>query len=405
MTGQLKQMPGVSLVRNVSCQTDAELVSAFRSTDWNFHHSTTENDAHNIHPFPAKFIAQIPRKVLELVSVSSGTAVLDPFCGSGTTLLEAQNAGHSFVGVDLNPIAVLISRVKTDGLQPDALDVLRSTVEVAQDQYKLRAYVIPDIPRLSHWFRPDVASAMACLVDAIRDAKCTDALRQFMRLSLSAITVRVSNQESETRYAAIEKRVSGEDVFRLLERSGCAIASKLSKSYSGLFSPTKRAGLVIQADARNIGQLTIPPVSVVITSPPYPNAFEYWLYNKYRMYWLGYDPISVRGSEIGARPHYVSPNGDTLHDFATEMAAAFVGVAKHLINDAVVAIVVSSQCKIRGEVLDVPTMLENALVEIGYAPLARVTRTIPRTRKAFNPDIGSIESETLLVMRWRSQWT
>ena len=41
-----------------------------------------------------------------------------------------------------------------------------------------------------------------------------------------------------------------------------------------------------------------------MTSPPYPNAYEYWLYHKYRMYWLGMDPIAVRQQEIGARPHY-----------------------------------------------------------------------------------------------------
>ena len=46
----------------------------------------------------------------------------------------------------------------------------------------------------------------------------------------------------------------------------------------------------------------------LVTSPPYPNAYEYWLYHKYRMYWLGFDPIPIRENEIGARPHYFKTN-------------------------------------------------------------------------------------------------
>jgi site-specific DNA-methyltransferase (cytosine-N4-specific) len=244
---------------------------------------------------------------------------------------------------------------------------------------------------------------MACITDSIRNAECSEEVRNFLRLSLSAITVRVSNQESETRYAAIDKPVQPSDVFKMFEKSGYSIASKLLKSCSNLFSPRKSTGSIFNADARDIGKLTMPPISLVVTSPPYPNAFEYWLYNKYRMYWLGYDPVGVREMEIGARPHYVSSKGDTIHDFSAQMAAAFIGISKHLVDDAVIAIVVSSDCRIRGGVFDVPALLEQALTKAGYTPLAQVRRTIPRTRKAFNPEIGSIESETLMFMRWQEQ--
>jgi len=219
---------------------------------------------------------------------------------------------------------------------------------------------------------------------------------------LSAITVRVSNQESETRYAALQKPIQALDVFRMFQKAGETIATKLQKSGSNLFSPTGPGGRIFNLDARDIGKLDMPPISLLITSPPYPNAFEYWLYNKYRMYWLGYDPVSVREVEIGARPHYVSSKkGDTIHDFSAQMATVFNGVSKHLVRGAVVAVIVSSDCRIRGEVFDVPALLEEALADIGYEPLTQVRRTIPRTRKAFNPEIGSIESETLVFMKWQ----
>jgi hypothetical protein len=393
-------MANRALLERSSVGPDDRVIAALHATDWDFPDSTTENDAHNIHPFPAKFIAQIPRTILSLFRVAPGSVVLDPFCGSGTTLLEAKNAGADFVGVDLNPIAVLISKVKTDGIQPHALQILHSVALAAHSRFLSGEYCIPEIPRLDHWFRPEIAAAMACISGEIKTAECSDELRDFLRLALSAITVRVSNQESETRYAALTKSTQATDVFRIFEKAGENIATKLQKSSLSLFSPRRGTGKLFTSDARDIGNLDLPPVSLVITSPPYPNAFEYWLYNKYRMYWLGYDPISVRKVEIGARPHYVSSKGDTIHDFSAQMAVVFSAISKHLVRGALAAVVVSSDCRIRGEVFDVPSLLEASLIRTGYEPLTQVRRRIPRTRKSFNPEIGSIESETLLFMRW-----
>ncbi len=384
----------------VTGDQESQLIAALNATDWDFHDSVGDADAHSIHPFPAKFIPQIPRKILSLFDVPPDTAVLDPFAGSGTTLLEAQSAGHNFVGIDLNPIAALICRVKTAGVPSGALDFARQVAGSARTALKGKRFLLPEIPRLEHWFRPEVSEAMACIVREIDGLSCSEQAKDFLRLALSAITVRVSNQDSETRYAAIPKQIGEADVFRLFARSADSIALKLQRSNT-LFSESRQRGRIIREDARRIADLQLPPISLVITSPPYPNAFEYWLYNKYRMYWLGFDPIFVREHEIGARPHYSCNNGESIEDFLSQMATVFEGISKHLIDNAAIAVVIGSECRIRGGVFDVPTALDRTLVDIGYDPLTSVQRRIPRTRKAFNPEIGSIESETLLFMRWR----
>jgi hypothetical protein len=381
---------------------DSQLISDLEASDWDFTHSTNESDAHNIHPFPAKFIAEIPRKVFSFFSVPPGTAVLDPFAGSGTALLEAQRSGVDFVGVDLNPIAVLISRVKTGGPIIGGVDTARNISAAAQKRLQSKHFTIPEIPRLGHWFQPDVAAAMSCITTEIEELESNSKMKDFLSLCLSAITVRVSNQESETRYAALDKRLDPSDVFRLFEKSAASIAAKLQRSDT-LFSRRTGIGNVIQSDAREIGNIEMPPISLVVTSPPYPNAYEYWLYNKYRMYWLGFDPIHVREREFGARPHYVSSNGDTINDFLDQMIATFEGTARHLIDGAYAVILVASECTIRGQVHDLPARLEEALRRISYKPLTQIKRRIPRTKKAFNPDIGSIESETLLFLRWEGK--
>ena len=80
---------------------------------------------HNFHPYPAKFVPQIPRILIEALT-DVGDTVLDPFCGSGTSLVEASILQRYSVGFDLNPIAGLISRVKTTVLSEAQLGEILS---------------------------------------------------------------------------------------------------------------------------------------------------------------------------------------------------------------------------------------------------------------------------------------
>ena len=87
------------------------------SVDWDFSDASVDSLA-NIHPYPARFINEIPKHLIEEIGCPEGTIILDPFCGSGTTLVEAQRHGFDSVGIDLNPIACLISRVKRSLYRP-----------------------------------------------------------------------------------------------------------------------------------------------------------------------------------------------------------------------------------------------------------------------------------------------
>ncbi len=370
----------------------SEKLDAIRKADWNFLEVERQRPIHRIHPYPAKFIPQIPDQLIRLLRPENASVIFDPFCGSGTTLVEAQRAGHPAIGIDVNPIAALISRVKT---RPSSRPILPTACEAIRTATKGQA-PIPFIPRLDHWFERDVQRALAGLVAAIEGAQ-DEAMREALKVALSSIIVRVSNQDGDTRYAAIKKNVSAELVYDLFKSA----ASDLDKAHNDAFGGLFRNGFVpVKVITKDILQ-TAPAdvgwqVGLVITSPPYPNAYEYWLYHKYRMYWLGMDPLAVRSAEIGARPHYFKKNHKTAADFEREMTKLFALLASVMLPDAIACFVVGRSI-IHGRTIDNVDVLERAGLTHGFRRLLVVDREIPPTRKAFNPAHGTITAEALVV--------
>src|SRR5258708_3999765 len=100
-------------------QPASELSISLDEINWDFVARPTPSPLESIHPYPAKFIGDIPRSLISIIGLPTGTVVFDPFCGSGATLVESQRLGHHAVGIDLNPIACLISRVKTRPIPSD----------------------------------------------------------------------------------------------------------------------------------------------------------------------------------------------------------------------------------------------------------------------------------------------
>src|SRR5258706_9270698 len=132
--------------------------------DWDFKKSKSEL-IHSIHPYPAKFISDIPKALLSQFPIPKNSLVFDPFCGSGVTLVEAQKAGIESLGVDLNPIACLISRVKINQFDFDIVTEVDKIIEKAKS--KKGRVLIPKIPNVDHWFKKDIQKALTLLINEI----------------------------------------------------------------------------------------------------------------------------------------------------------------------------------------------------------------------------------------------
>ena len=380
------------MVVNAANGLAAPVARSLAEVDWDFPNRVAHSGIEGIHPYPAKFVAELPRALLAALPVPPGTAVLDPFCGSGTTLVECQRRGFPSVGIDLNPIACLMTRVKTSS-QPDGLDdAADAIITLAR---RVRAPEVPQIPNLDHWFNSQVQNALAALSDAL--GMLLPAHRDALRLALSSIIVRVSNQESDTRYAAVEKNVTTEDVFTKFLRAARNIRKVLHERDYSLVPAT-----VFEADTLALNPMRIDnQIGMVITSPPYPNAYEYWLYHKYRMYWLNFDPISVKEREIGARAHFFKRNHHTADDFVGQMARTFDLIRKVLVRDGYACFVIG-RSRIHGRIVDNADIVEEVARAAGFERVFVTERILSAKRKSFNLSHANIKRESVLVLRRRA---
>lgn len=371
-------------------QSRTTTCSRLSNIDWSFSNRKKAPAIEGIHPYPAKFIGDIPRAFIENLSIPLGTKIFDPFCGSGTTLVEAQRAGFSAVGIDLNPIACLLARVKTSPLE----NKFESVVEEVISRAKAVKSITPSqIPNVDHWFRSDIQIAVTGLAQAISSAEYAPWLDP-LRLALSSILVRVSNQESDTRYAAIEKNISRDDVFSFFAASASKLQRALEDQKWNLTPADVIEGNTLEVPPERVGN----DVGLVITSPPYPNAYEYWLYHKYRMWWLGFDPISVKAREIGARAHFFKKNAHTAEFFVDQMKATFSLIDSVLVKSGYVCFVVG-RSKIHGQIVDNGDIIHKVAMERGFESISRFERVMNANRKSFNLSHANIKTETMLVFQ------
>ena len=370
---------------------EASLTAKLRDVQWDFPERVAHSDIEGLHPYPAKFVAELPRALLNILPIPTGAAVLDPFCGSGTTLVECQRKAVPSFGIDLNPIACLMARVKTTPVPPGLAHSIDSVLANAKS---IRHPSVPVIPNLDHWFMPNVQEALARLTTAIAEA--SELHSDILRLALSSIIVRVSNQDSDTRYAAVSKAVTSENVFAWFLRAAQRIGDALSERRYLLSEAT-----VIEADTLAVDPRRIPlPVGLVITSPPYPNAYEYWLYHKYRMWWLGFDPLAVKEREIGARAHFFKTNHHTADDFTRQMSETFQLLQKLMVQDGFACFVVG-RSRIHGKIVDNAQVIEEVGRAAGFVLEFSTERVLSPNRKSFNLSHANIKTETVLVLRYR----
>ena len=374
-------------------------IDTLRQTDFDFDTASTSGLTHGIHPYPAKFIPQIPRTVIDALS-APGDTVADVFCGSGTTLVEAMIAGRHAIGVDANPIAVLIARAKTARIDEDIagqlLDLARRA-DAARQLVSKPGWASdgwrPSGDNLDFWFEPNAIEELAEALKWIHEVT-HEQVRLLATAAFSSIVVAASRQDSDTRYVRTAKRLSRGDIVLRFARSLRSI-TKSALDFSAMAHPEIRVN-VIHADM--LANPKLPALDLVVCSPPYPNAYSYHLYHRTRMLWLRLDQAAFKKQEIGSHRKYSAQgrNAVSIRTFEDEMSLVLRSVRARLRPDGF-AVFVIGDSTIRGERHDNASLLERAAGEAGLRLVLRRERRLQDGRKSFNPRIGRIKTECILI--------
>ena len=206
-------------------------------------------------------------------------------------------------------MACLLSKVKATPLEQEQLEIIEKTLQETSNEESYRRLgsknecEIPAIEGLNHWFQLNVAEELAWLRKKIWEIKDTDA-KNFLEAVFSSIVVRVSNQESDTRFAAIEKSISDGFTFKLFLEKANNFLQHIKKFSEQAKNKAKVE--VYNTDSRNLDFLEVESFDLIVTSPPYANTYDYYLYHKFRKRWLDLDVKFAQYNEIGSRREFSS---------------------------------------------------------------------------------------------------
>ena len=385
-----------------------DIYKKFEAIDWDFKDADTQYLTHNFHPYPAKFIPQIPRQLMLLFS-NKGDVILDPFCGSGTTLVEARLLGLNSIGVDINPLACLISKVKTTPIPSHKLKIInnllakiRSEINLLYGQKLLTStikleYELPRFPRIDYWFKKHVQKELAIIkkhIDMIPDRD----LKDMCLVAFSSIIIRVSNQESDTRYAKIDKKIKPFETFTFFEnklRDMIKRIREFSKKYD------KNTWIkIFNKDSRDLNFISNESVDLIVTSPPYINAYDYALYHRHRLYWLGFDPKLLRGKEIGAHSKFSKKEklNVEIENFRKDIELSLRELYRVLKSGKHCCIVVGNTT-LWGQEIKTSEIFINVGKKVGFRFIIDKERNIHAQKKKFNPRFGQRRSEHILVFK------
>jgi site-specific DNA-methyltransferase (cytosine-N4-specific) len=378
--------------------------------DFDFTDSKTSYLTHGLHPYPAKFIPQIPDTLIRELS-NEGDTIADVFCGSGTTLVEALILNRNAIGFDANPLACLITKAKTTrfvsgdkeslvSLAGKATETADAITNAGKTLFHLAGAFTspawrPDGETLSFWFEPPVVEELAEILSWCKGLS-SETARTVALVAFSAIIVTVSKQDSDTRYVRREKNIAPGETMGKFAR---ALKSSLIAvdEFSLKIRPELRCE-VIQANI--LEQPPGPHFDLMVCSPPYPNAFSYHLYHMTRMIWLGMDQPKFKREEIGSHRKYSAKglNGATAETFRAEMQTIFAWLHVHLKHGGFACFVVGDST-IRGERINNADLIAAAGLAEGFTEIARPTRRLQMTKKAFNPVIGKIKDEKIIILQ------
>ena len=383
----------------------------------------------HVHPFPARMAPEIALEKIQYLN--SGQTVLDPMAGSGMVLSQAVRCGIDAIGVDLDPLAELISRVGTTSIDED--DARNGLCELLkQSTQNFGEVFLPWIDEdvetknfIDFWFAPKQKAQLRRLSFHLLASKpigVSDNVLDVIKVALSRLIITKEPKASLARDTAHSRphrtiQANDFDIFSAMRPSLEHVLSALDAS------SIKARAKTFLGDARYLTSIQNDTIDCIVTSPPYLNAIDYMRGHRMSLVWLGYrlrELRKIREVAIGAerllKSNTLSENFiEVLTEFGLDqfenrtknMLARFFSdmvqqtkEAYRILKKGSIGTYVIGNSTIRGTYVQNSEFLKRAAVLAGFEVLRETEREIPTHRRYMPVAVGAGNS---LASRMRAE--
>lgn len=258
--------------------------------EWAFENvRSTEQWTHGYHRYPAKFLPNVVERLISMYHPQKDGIIADLFAGCGTTLVEAKAHGYASIGTDINPVATLITRVKTRPINPEQLFKEYKAFTSKFDYYNPETYIeMPAHRRLDYWFVPENKRKIAFLFQCAKEVEDIK-MQEFFLVVISHILKNCSWWLQSSTKPQRDSKKEMIDPFVAFKKHCLQMMNSNTLFYDYIQGnhfenvPCE----ILEGDARHTG-INAESIDTIITSPPYVTSYEYADIHQLTGYWMDY---------------------------------------------------------------------------------------------------------------------
>ena len=401
---------------------------------WDFK-NVTASGMHKISAYPATMVPDMQYELIKLIKSedSSITNILDPFHGSGTTLVEGEKNNLSPIGIDINPLANLITKVKLQGVNKIYIDIANNRIEkfLKSNSFEFDKHYFYNIEK---WYRKDFIITFSKIRSAIQREKYRY-VRQYYWVCLINILKKYSNTRSSTFKLHIKEQSAIEKMENHIVEDFIKSINEYSQ-YLPDYNRSKKIDLKIGKSEDILFGMKSDSVDLIVTSPPYGDNSTTVTYGQYSMlpiYWIDRKDLevfsenlidnysSIDSNSLGGsgkrnkqkhQSHYLSEYLESIsqdkrkkvENFVIDYLEVMMQMGRVLKKDKRIVLTLGDR-RVDNKVVPLSSITQEFFENIGFELEASITRNIPikrmprRVSKVKDKSVESMNQEYVLILR------
>lgn len=268
--------------------TIQDRINQRKGTFWDFE-NVSKDMLHRIATYPATMVPDMQREIISIVieEDSSIKNIMDPFHGSGVTMVEGKKLGLYPIGIDINPLANIITKVKLQGIDKNKIynynKVIKTKLTDETFDYDIHSFY-----KINKWFKPEIINSLSKIYKAIIEID-DRSTREYYWVCL----INVVRKYSNTRSSTFKLHIKSEEMIDTIQDNAISDFLKSINSHHNYlpdFKKNKDNFTLISGDVKEkLKELTKNSIDLICTSPPYGDNATTVTYGQYSMlplFWI-----------------------------------------------------------------------------------------------------------------------